>query len=173
MKNYLLYFSFMLLLQLSATAQNQPAPETTPILQGIKIAFITKQLGLTSEEAQKFWPLYNDFADKAKSLRKGQDIDELAFEEKMLEERKKLKVELSKVLGSENRANKALGVDREFNKVLKRELDNRRELRQKMESNAERQQQKIENHVDKQQQKMETRMDKQQNKIEKHSGLKN
>jgi len=172
MKTFLLYFTFLMMLQFGAAAQNQPAPEA-PILQGIKIAFITKQLSLTSEEAQKFWPLYNDFSDKAKNLRKGQDIDELAFEEKLLEERKKLKVEFTKVLGSENRANKALGIDREFNRVLKKELDNRREIRQKMENNSERQQQKIENHTDKQQQKIENRIDKQQNKIEKHNGPKN
>jgi HKD family nuclease len=156
---------------LGAVAQNQPTPEA-PILQGIKIAFITKQLALTTEEAQKFWPLYNDFSDKAKNLRKGQDVDELAFEEKMLEERKRLKVELTKVFGSENRANKALGVDREFNRVLKKELDNRRAMRQKMENNIDRQQ-KMENQVDKQQQKMENRIDKQQQKIEKHIGPKN
>ena len=161
MKNYLLYCTILMMLSKGAFAQNQPAPEA-PILQGIKIAFITKQLSLSTEEAQKFWPLYNDFSDKAKSLRKGQEIDELAFEAKMLEERKKLKLELTKVLCSEDRANKALGVDREFNKVLKKELDNRRALRQKMENNTE-----------KQQQKMENRIDKQQNKIEKHSGPKN
>ncbi len=171
MNKILLYCSFFLMLSFGAAAQNQPAPEA-PILQGIKIAFITKQLSLTSEEAQKFWPLYNDFSDKAKSLRKGQDVDELAFEEKMLDERKKLKVELAKVLGSENRANKALGIDREFNRVLKKELDNRRAMRERLETHADRQQ-KIENHVDKQQQKIENRMDKQQNKIEKHGGPKN
>jgi hypothetical protein len=171
MKNFLLYFTIFTVLSLGAVAQNQPTPEA-PILQGIKIAFITKQLALTTEEAQKFWPLYNDFSDKAKNLRKGQDVDELAFEEKMLEERKRLKVELTKVFGSENRANKALGVDREFNRVLKKELDNRRAMRQKMENNIDRQQ-KMENQVDKQQQKMENRIDKQQQKIEKHIGPKN
>jgi hypothetical protein len=155
-----------------ANAQNQPAPEA-PILQGIKIAFITKQLALTTEEAQKFWPLYNDFSDKAKSLRKGQDVDELVFEEKMLDERKKLKGDLTRVLGSESRANKALGIDREFNRVLKKELDNRRDMRQRMENNADRQLQKTENQVDKQQQKMENRMDKQQNRVEKRKGPKN
>jgi hypothetical protein len=171
MKNFLLYFTVLMMLNLGAAAQNQPAPEA-PILQGIKIAFITKQLALTTEEAQKFWPLYNDFSDKAKNLRKGQDVDELAYEEKMLEERKKLKVDLTKVLGSENRANKALGVDREFNRVLKKELDNRRALRQKMDYNIEKQQ-RMENNSEKKQQKNENRMDKQQNKIDKHIGPKN
>ena len=33
-----------------------------------KIAFITKQLGLTPEEAQKFWPVYNQFSDARKQL---------------------------------------------------------------------------------------------------------
>ncbi len=172
MKKILLYFSIFIMLSFGAAAQNQPSPEA-PILQGIKIAFITKQLALSTEEAQKFWPLYNEFSDKAKSLRKGQDVDELAFEEKMLDERKKLKGELTKVLGSENRANKALGIDREFNRVLKKELENRREIRQKMENNTERNQQKMETHVDKQQQKIENRIDKQQNRIEKRIGPKN
>jgi hypothetical protein len=172
MKKFLLYYFIFNMLCFGANAQNQPVPEA-PILQGIKIAFITKQLALTTEEAQKFWPLYNDFSDKAKSLRKGQDVDELVFEEKMLDERKKLKGDLTRVLGSESRANKALGIDREFNRVLKKELDNRRDMRQRMENNADRQLQKTENQVDKQQQKMENRMDKQQNRVEKRKGPKN
>jgi len=34
-----------------------------------KIAFITKSLDLSSEEAQVFWPVYNNFSDEMKSIK--------------------------------------------------------------------------------------------------------
>ncbi|SDS65020.1 hypothetical protein SAMN04515667_2656 [Formosa sp. Hel1_31_208] len=34
-----------------------------------KIAFLTDQLDLSSEEAQKFWPIYNAFEAKAENVR--------------------------------------------------------------------------------------------------------
>lgn len=39
-------------------------------LRSVKVAFITDALELTSEEAQKFWPIYNAFEDKQFELRK-------------------------------------------------------------------------------------------------------
>lgn len=36
-------------------------------VEELKIAFITTELNLTSEEAQKFWPVYNEMADKMKA----------------------------------------------------------------------------------------------------------
>jgi hypothetical protein len=38
-------------------------------MEGYQIAFITDKLNLTSEEAQKFWPIYNQYKDQAKKLR--------------------------------------------------------------------------------------------------------
>ncbi|MCX6311679.1 MAG: hypothetical protein NT084_08580 [Bacteroidetes bacterium] len=39
-------------------------------VQALKVAFITKQLNLTSDEAEKFWPIYNDYQDKRDAVRK-------------------------------------------------------------------------------------------------------
>ncbi len=39
-------------------------------IESMKIAFITKKLELTPEEAQQFWPVYNQYNDKMKELRK-------------------------------------------------------------------------------------------------------
>lgn len=39
-------------------------------LKSVKVAFITDALELTSDEAQKFWPIYNAFEDKQFELRK-------------------------------------------------------------------------------------------------------
>jgi hypothetical protein len=40
-----------------------------------KIAFFTRRLSLTSEEAEKFWPVYNDFSNRKQKL--NQDMNSL------------------------------------------------------------------------------------------------
>jgi hypothetical protein len=39
-------------------------------VKSLKVAFITEELKLTSNEAEKFWPLYNSFEEKQMELRK-------------------------------------------------------------------------------------------------------
>lgn len=39
-------------------------------VKSLKVAFITSELNLTSEESAKFWPIYNAFEDKQRALRK-------------------------------------------------------------------------------------------------------
>ncbi|MFN7045484.1 MAG: sensor of ECF-type sigma factor [Flavobacterium sp.] len=38
-------------------------------VKALKVAYISEQLELTSEEAQKFWPIYNTFDEKQMELR--------------------------------------------------------------------------------------------------------
>lgn len=38
-------------------------------MEALKIGFITNKLELTSEESQKFWPIYNEYKVHRKSLR--------------------------------------------------------------------------------------------------------
>ena len=38
-------------------------------IESFKIAFITKRLDLTSEEATRFWPVYNQYQSELKELR--------------------------------------------------------------------------------------------------------
>jgi hypothetical protein len=38
-------------------------------IKAARIAFITEKLGLSPAEAEKFWPVYNEFAQKRKELR--------------------------------------------------------------------------------------------------------
>lgn len=38
-------------------------------LHSMKVAFITTELGLTSAEAEKFWPIYNNYDNKQFELR--------------------------------------------------------------------------------------------------------
>ena len=39
-------------------------------VEALRISFITQKINLSTTEAQSFWPLYNEFNDKVKSLRK-------------------------------------------------------------------------------------------------------
>jgi len=44
-------------------------------IESMKIAFLTKKLDLTPEEAQLFWPVYNQYTDKLQELRKKRRMD--------------------------------------------------------------------------------------------------
>lgn len=39
-------------------------------IEAFRIAFFTEKLQLTPEESQRFWPLYNEFQEKEKAIRK-------------------------------------------------------------------------------------------------------
>ncbi len=105
MKNLILISTFFLG-SLAAYAQpGTPLPPREPRRQGeqgqrkserkekietMKIGYITKELDLTSEEAQKFWPVYNEYTNKEHELRKsrkakiketGKSLDEMSDKE--------------------------------------------------------------------------------------------
>jgi hypothetical protein len=39
-------------------------------IKTLKVAFITERVGLTSEEAQQFWPIYNEHEDTLEEIRR-------------------------------------------------------------------------------------------------------
>lgn len=39
-------------------------------VEQLRVAFITKKVELTEAEAEKFWPVYNEYNDKIKAIRK-------------------------------------------------------------------------------------------------------
>ncbi len=44
-------------------------------IEAMKIAYLTNKLDLTPEEAQKFWPVYNQYNEKLQELRKKRKMD--------------------------------------------------------------------------------------------------
>jgi hypothetical protein len=57
----------------AANAQEQPDvidPKVQERIKNLQIAYISDKLGLTPEQAQKFWPVYNEFSTKRNELRK-------------------------------------------------------------------------------------------------------
>ncbi len=107
---------------------NQPPPRSTNIM-GLKLAYFTRQLTLTNEESQKFWPVYYSYSDELKKIRQGKKDDVLQLEEDMLNVRKKYKSEFKKVLLTDERVNKALTADRDFSNEVRRELMERAKMR--------------------------------------------
>ena len=62
-----------IVLFISINAFAQPYCKSKERLEKIKvqkIAFITDELDLTTDEAQKFWPVYNEYQEKVTLLRK-------------------------------------------------------------------------------------------------------
>jgi hypothetical protein len=39
-------------------------------VEALRVAFISKKVELTSSEAEKFWPLYNEYNDKLKAIKR-------------------------------------------------------------------------------------------------------
>jgi hypothetical protein len=63
MKTKQLFFAIVLILfafQIQVTAQDQSSDK----IKSIKIAYITERLNLTPQEAEVFWPVYNDFENR-------------------------------------------------------------------------------------------------------------
>lgn len=69
--------SFLLIVMSHIVIAQGPARER---IETMKVGFITKKLQLTTEEAQRFWPVYNKFSDEMEKLKKNAKttlIDEL------------------------------------------------------------------------------------------------
>lgn len=62
MKNILKYT--LLLLLTTTFAFSQPNQGKRDKIKALKIAYISEELALSTQEAEKFWPIYNAFEDK-------------------------------------------------------------------------------------------------------------
>ena len=66
-------FTLFLLLGTTNSAFAQPGQNQRPNkgkVTQLKIAYFTKELDLTTEQAEKFWPLYNEMTDKIRDKKK-------------------------------------------------------------------------------------------------------
>ncbi len=59
----------ILVLLVSTFSLAQGHKEKQEKIKALKVAYITEQLELTPTEAQKFWPVYNDYQEKQFDLR--------------------------------------------------------------------------------------------------------
>lgn len=141
-----LFFLFSLLTSslLFAQPKDGPKQDKEEYIRTQKIAFISTELALTPEEAEKFWPIYNEYDAKMEELRKEKKgyhkelktmnelSDERAYEltEKLLEcdikeanLRKEYLVKFADVIG-QKKAAKVFYAEEKFKRELLREIQN-------------------------------------------------
>ena len=98
--------------------------------EALHAAYMTRELALTTTEAQSFWPIYRNYINEIRSTWRDNRKDQIALEEGILTIRKKYKPDFKKVLGSDERVNKMFIAEQTFKDMLKHELMNRRMKRQ-------------------------------------------
>lgn len=111
-----------------AQEQPQPDPKQEEKIQALEIAFISRKLELTPDEAQRFWPVYNDYKKDMRQVMINQknnpNKDVVDNEQKMIDVRKKYRDRFIGVIG-QPRMNKFFQAEREFRGVLLNQLKNR------------------------------------------------
>jgi hypothetical protein len=130
MKKFLLIITF-LGLGLGIFAQDEDSKNDGGRIEALKIAFITKKLNLSTDEAQKFWPIYNKYMDEVRKAQQDAKLNkdpEIQREEKLLNIRKRYNGEFGKAISSE-KVNSFFRVEKEFNGVLQKEMMERRQQR--------------------------------------------
>jgi hypothetical protein len=121
----LLLISFLTVPVLFAQVKENAAREEK--IQTLEIAFISRKLNLNPEEAQKFWPVYNEYKREVRQIaitQKAQpDRDVIDFEQKVIDVRKKYKDQFSGVIG-QARMNQFFKAEHEFRGVLLNKVRN-------------------------------------------------
>ena len=131
MKKFLLILLFISLACIGFAQDDEPGQKGGggARLEAYKIAYITKRLNLTPEEAQKFWPIYNKYTTDMRALRiENRDLPIIDQDEKIVGLRKKYQGEFSRALPPD-RVNQFFKADREFNGFVQKEMMERRQLR--------------------------------------------
>ena len=128
MKKYILII-FVVFGCFSGIKAQDPDQTRAEKIQSLKIAFITQKLQLTSAEAEKFWPIYNQYDNEIKNLQldaKNNNVPPLEAEERLLNIRKKYVSAFDQVIGPQ-KLNKLFIAERDFRDILIRRLQNRRQ----------------------------------------------
>jgi hypothetical protein len=129
MKKILLYLLILIFWGSITNAQNaQPDNEARNKGEKIKalyVAYMTKELSINETEAQKFWPVHQEYEQEMKSLMQ-KDMTELEREEGALNVKKKYQNRFSKIIGND-RTDDFYRKDGEFRKKLVEQIKKRRQ----------------------------------------------
>jgi hypothetical protein len=120
MKRFLLIGSLVFTF-LTGVAQNGNRIEV------LKIAYITKRLDLSPEEAEKFWPIYNQYAEELKRTRQDamrNNKSEIELDEALLNVRKKYNALFSQAL-SPQKIDVFFKSEKEFGHYVQEEMKRR------------------------------------------------
>ena len=135
-------FCATLVMAIAANAQSPQGPpdgDKAEKIESLKRLYISEKLNLTPTEAEKFWPIYNQWHNEMKSLRQNffpngkaegplSAEQQLDFEQKKLDLKKKYKVQFEGVLGKD-KVNTLYGLEEEVKKKLQELRDQKQQQR--------------------------------------------
>ena len=98
MKKYLLILTLVLTGFSFAKAQEADENKKVQDIKALYVAYVTKQLDLTPDEAQKFWPVHTQFENDIKSVNK--DLPELQKQQAYLDVKKRYQDNFSRIIGA-------------------------------------------------------------------------
>jgi hypothetical protein len=110
-------------------------------LEALKIAFITKKLNLSPEEAQRFWPVYNQYVQEIKDTRRNSiqnSEPSIQTDERLLNVRKKYNSEFAKAI-SPQKVDVFFRSEKEFGAFVTKEIIQRKNMRTQQQPNNRRQ----------------------------------
>jgi len=102
-------------------------------LEALKIAYITNRLNLSPEEAQKFWPIYNQYSLELKVARlkaTENKSSEIELDESLLNIRKKYNVLFNQVLPPQ-KVDTFFKSEKEFGHFVQKEMEIRQQKQQR------------------------------------------
>ena len=118
MKKYILILTLLLGSFSVVFAQDNPTGDDITRQERVKalyVAYVTQQLALTPEEAQKFWPVHTQFETELKGVKK--DLSELDRQQARLDIKKRYQGNFNKIIGT-NRCERFFRMDGEFKRKL-------------------------------------------------------
>lgn len=126
MKKYILVLALLAgSISIAFAQETQPADEITrqEKIRSLYVAYVTQQLQLTPDEAQKFWPVHTQFENEVKGVNK--DLPELPRQQLVLDIKKKYQTNFIKILGN-NRCERFFRMNDEFKRKLRERVQNQR-----------------------------------------------
>jgi hypothetical protein len=122
MKQLILLSIWFCFLDLAVRAQdNVDQNNSGGKLESLKIGYITDRMKLTPEEAQRFWPVYNQYAQELRDARMAnRNKTEIEMDEILLNIRKKYSAQFGAALPP-NKVNQFFRSEREFTNFVRGE----------------------------------------------------
>jgi hypothetical protein len=127
----------------AAMDEDEISPTALDRVQAQRVAFITEKIDLTSKEAEKFWPLFNEYEQEERRIRRqyqaqqkrpidmtdeearAQLLSHFDMEEKLLDLKRSYFLKLAEVVSPKKLAG-FTRADREFKRMLLNRIRERR-----------------------------------------------
>lgn len=128
MKTLRIFLVILLMAPAALFAQDEGPMHNNPEakkIQAMEVAYLTKELNLSPEEAQKFWPVFNKYREDVRGVMQDRsNTDQLDRQQRVLDLRKKYRTDFSRIL-TMDRANRVFSSEDQFRQMVRREFQKR------------------------------------------------